>query len=99
VTLTDGEKRVLKYMSLGYTTGEIAIRTGLTKKGIEYHRQRLIKKLGTNQLAIIAQFAILTGWGGFSRKAIELAAELGESISPEDAVMDRLTMALARRRG
>lgn len=90
MTLTAQEQKVLKGMAEGDSTKTMAIRWGITCKGVEYHRANIIKKLGTKQIAIICQFAILTGWAQFSPEALKLAVEFGGGISPGDSLLDRV---------
>lgn len=97
MSLTPQEQKILKGMAEGSTTQELAVRWGISSKTVEYHRARIIKKLGTKQVAIICQFAILTGWATFSSQAIRLAVEFGGTISPADALLDKISRAITHQ--
>lgn len=96
--LSPQEQKILKGMAEGDSTKTMAIRWGITCKGVEFHRANIIKKLGTKQVAIICQFALLTGWAQWNPIAINLALDFGSSVSPADAMLDKIARALTQEK-
>ncbi|MGE5400235.1 MAG: response regulator [Ignavibacteriales bacterium] len=58
MTLTLREVEILKLIGEGYTSNEIADRTGLSKRTIDTHRIHLMNKLGIKSLPELIKFAI-----------------------------------------
>jgi two-component system, NarL family, response regulator NreC len=56
--LTDREKEVMRLISAGYRTREIAHRLSLSSKTIEKHRASIMRKLGLRSAAAVAAYAI-----------------------------------------
>ncbi|MCU7495252.1 MAG: response regulator transcription factor [Ignavibacteria bacterium] len=57
-SLTQREIEILKLIGEGYTSNEIAARTGLSKRTIDSHRIHLMSKLGIKTLPELIKYAI-----------------------------------------
>jgi DNA-binding NarL/FixJ family response regulator len=63
--LTDRQIQVLKLVSEGHRTREIAKRLGLSTKTVESHRGEIMKRLRIHDVVSLVRYAIrvgLTGW-------------------------------------
>ncbi len=58
VKFTPREEEVLKFISRGLTSSEIAAQLGVSKRTIDSHRFRLIQKLDLNSLPDLIKYAI-----------------------------------------
>ncbi|HEX2867241.1 MAG TPA: response regulator transcription factor [Ignavibacteriales bacterium] len=56
--LTQREIEILKLIGEGYTSNEIALRTGLSKRTVDSHRIHLMGKLGIKSLPELIKYAI-----------------------------------------
>lgn len=56
--LTQREIEILKLIGEGYTSNEIATRTGLSKRTVDSHRIHLMSKLGIKSLPELIKYAI-----------------------------------------
>jgi FixJ family two-component response regulator len=56
--LTPREKGILKWVSLGYTSKEIAKAVGISNRTIELHRAHMMKKLEVESLAELVSIAL-----------------------------------------
>jgi len=63
-SLTLREKEVLRLLSEGCRTKEIADRLGISARTVETYRSRLMLKLGTKSLSGLVKFALRTGIAG-----------------------------------
>ena len=61
VPLSKRERQVLHYIIEGHTNKEIAQKLFRTQRTVEYHRNRLMRKLDTHTTAELVKRAILTG--------------------------------------
>jgi len=61
VHLTKREKEVLKFILDGNTNREIAQKLYRTERTVEYHRNRLMHKLGTHNIVELVKYAISIG--------------------------------------
>jgi len=59
--LTDRERQVLKLLTDGRTTKQIAVRLGLSVKTVEAHRQQMMEKLKIHSIAELTKFALREG--------------------------------------
>ena len=59
--LTPREKQVLQLIAEGKTTKEIAQVLGISVKTAEFHRSRLMRKLGLHETASVVRYAIRKG--------------------------------------
>ena len=59
--LTVHERRVLKMVAEGMTTGDIAEALFVSRKTVEAHRQNLGRKLGTYSVALQTKYAVKKG--------------------------------------
>lgn len=59
--LSKREKQVLEYIIAGNTNKEIAQKLYRTQRTVEYHRNRLMRKLNTHTTAELVKRAILMG--------------------------------------
>lgn len=59
--LTKREKQILEYIIAGHTNKEIAQKLYRTQRTVEYHRNRLMRKLDTHTTAELVKRAILMG--------------------------------------
>ena len=62
--LTDRQKQVLRLIAEGRANKEIAVCLGVSVKTVEFHRTRLMAKLGVHNAAEIATFAVRSGMVG-----------------------------------
>jgi DNA-binding NarL/FixJ family response regulator len=60
--LTVRQRQVLQLVAEGGTTREVATRLNLTAKTVEFHKYRLIEKLGLGSSAELIQFAFAHGF-------------------------------------
>jgi two-component system, NarL family, response regulator NreC len=60
-TLTSREREVLHLLAEGQPTAEIALRLGISRRTVEAHRARVMKKLALSSQAELARFAIQRG--------------------------------------
>jgi two-component system response regulator NreC len=60
-TLSEREQEVLRQVSLGYTSAEIAIQLSLSTKTVETYRARGMEKLGLSNRAALVRFALSNG--------------------------------------
>ena len=56
-----GERQVLEAVAHGLTSPQIGERLGISPKTVSRHRERIMKKLGTSNVADLVKFAIRTG--------------------------------------
>jgi len=61
ITLTKREKEILRYVLDGKTNREIAQRLYRTERTVEYHRNRMMRKLGTHNIVELVKRAIALG--------------------------------------
>lgn len=61
VTLTKREREILDYILAGKTNREIAQHMYRTERTIEYHRNRIMRKLGTRNTVELVKCAIALG--------------------------------------
>jgi two-component system, NarL family, response regulator DegU len=59
--LSKREKQILEFVLAGNTNGEIAQKIYRTERTVEYHRNRLMKKLGTHTIVELVKYAIAMG--------------------------------------
>ena len=59
--LTQRQIEVLRLMSLGHTTPEIARLLGLSAKTIETHRGEIMKRVGIHDIVGLVRYAIRVG--------------------------------------
>ncbi len=59
--LTKRERQILEYIIAGHTNKEIAQKLYRTQRTVEYHRNRLMRKLDTHTTAELVKRAILMG--------------------------------------
>ncbi|MBN2501002.1 MAG: hypothetical protein JXB38_09520 [Anaerolineales bacterium] len=59
--LSKREKEVLTLVAQGMTSPEIGEKLGISPKTVSRHRERIMKKLGTSNVADLVKFAIRTG--------------------------------------
>lgn len=59
--LTGRELEVLRHVTLGLSTKEIAARLSISARTVETHRANLMRKLGLRSVALLTQFAIREG--------------------------------------
>jgi DNA-binding NarL/FixJ family response regulator len=59
--LSEREQEVLRQVSLGYTSAEIAIQLSLSTKTVETYRARGMEKLGLSNRAALVRFALSNG--------------------------------------
>lgn len=59
--LSKREKQILEYIIAGNTNKEIAQKLYRTQRTVEYHRNRLMRKLNTHTTAELVKRAILMG--------------------------------------
>lgn len=59
--LSQREREVLRYLAQGENTKSIASLLQVSPKTIETHRQHIMRKLGTNNVAALARYAIRHG--------------------------------------
>lgn len=59
--LSPRELEVLRRLADGETTKEMAAGLGLSKKTIETHRRKLMKKLGIDRVALLTKYAVREG--------------------------------------
>lgn len=60
-TLSEREQEVLRQVSLGYTSAEIALQLSLSTKTVETYRARGMEKLGLSNRAALVRFALSNG--------------------------------------
>ena len=61
VTLTKREREILEFVLAGKTNKEIAQELYRTERTVEYHRNRMMRKLGTHNLIELFKRAIAMG--------------------------------------
>jgi DNA-binding NarL/FixJ family response regulator len=61
-TLTDRECEVLDRVIRGYSTKQIAAQLGRVEKTVEYHRKRIMEKLGVSTAVQLVRLVTLHGW-------------------------------------
>ena len=61
VRLTDREKEIFELILAGNTNKEIAQKLYRTERTVEYHRNRLMRKLGTHNIVELVKYAIAMG--------------------------------------
>jgi DNA-binding CsgD family transcriptional regulator len=61
-TLTIREIEIMKDVSDGYTSGEIAARRNLSVHTIRNHRKNILKKMGLNNIVNAVSRGIRDGW-------------------------------------
>lgn len=61
VALTKREKEILELVLSGNTNKEIAQKLYRTERTIEYHRNRMMRKLGTHNTIELVKYAIAMG--------------------------------------
>lgn len=59
--LSKREQEVLKFLVLGYTNSEIAVKLFISKRTVESHKTNIMKKLGLKNKAELVRFAIDNG--------------------------------------
>lgn len=59
--LSNREREVLRYLAHGENTKAIATLLRISPKTVETHRQHIMRKLGTNNIAALARYAIRHG--------------------------------------
>jgi two-component system response regulator NreC len=59
--LTRRERQVLEFVARGHTNAEIATRLGLSRRTVETHRARMMRKLGLETQADAIRFALRRG--------------------------------------
>jgi RNA polymerase sigma factor (sigma-70 family) len=59
--LTPRLREVLLLIADGLSTKEIAAYLNISKKTVEFHRSRLMKKLGIRSVALLARYAVRVG--------------------------------------
>ena len=63
--LSPREVEVLRLIALGHTSAEIAARLQLSRRTVETHRARILRKLGCRTRADLVQFALRRGLVGY----------------------------------
>jgi DNA-binding CsgD family transcriptional regulator len=56
--LTTRQREVIRLISLGCSTPQIAAILGMAEKTVDNHRLRAMKALGTNKVAVLTRIAI-----------------------------------------
>ena len=59
--LTSRLRQVLRMVTEGRSTKQIAYKLGVSQKTVEFHRARIMKKLGITSIAGLVRFAIRVG--------------------------------------
>lgn len=59
--LSQREKQVLRLISDGLRSKDVAVKLGITTKTVEFHKQRIASKIGTRSLVLMVRYAIRTG--------------------------------------
>ena len=60
--LTDREIQVVQLVADGCTTKEIAARLQISSKTVDFHRRRIMLKLGARNGALLVRYAIREGF-------------------------------------
>jgi DNA-binding CsgD family transcriptional regulator len=60
-TLTPTESKVVRLVSLGCTTRQVAIILGIAESTVDNHRSRGMKKLGVHTIGTLTRAAIASG--------------------------------------
>jgi DNA-binding NarL/FixJ family response regulator len=68
IDLTDRQRQILQLIAEGRPTKEIADILCLSVRTVEFHRYRLMEKLGTRTVADLTRFAIEEGLTGTSQQ-------------------------------
>lgn len=58
VALTDKEREILKYIAQGLLSKEIGDKLGITKRTVDYHRSRIMQRLGIKTLPEFISYAV-----------------------------------------
>ncbi len=58
IALNDKEKKILNYIAQGLLSKEIAEKLGITKRTVDYHRSRIMLKLGIKTLPEFISYAV-----------------------------------------
>jgi DNA-binding NarL/FixJ family response regulator len=61
VTLTDRERQVVRFMAKDLSSKEIAFRLGISDRTVEFHRQRIRKRIGVTGNAGVIHYAAKHG--------------------------------------
>ena len=59
--LTTRQTEILRHVASGRTTKEIARELGISPKTVEFHRSRLMEKIGVHDVTGLTRFALHTG--------------------------------------
>lgn len=59
--LTARQTEILRHVASGKTTKEIARELGISPKTVEFHRSRLMERIGVNDVTGLTRFALHTG--------------------------------------
>ena len=78
--LTKREEEVLKRITAGRTTKEVAADLGSSPRTIEVHRAQIMRKVGANSLAQLVRFALQNGLVDVP----QLRGDPGEPLKPVD---------------
>lgn len=62
VRLTKRQTEILRLVASGRTTKEIARTLGISPKTVEFHRARLMERLGVHEVTALTRFAIQSGF-------------------------------------
>jgi FixJ family two-component response regulator len=75
------ECEVLDQVLRGYSTKQIAIELGKVEKTIEYHRKRIMEKLGASNIVQVVRMATLCRWQLPTSRLLQRAED--DPVSPE----------------
>lgn len=93
--LSPRERHVFRLVTEGRDTGEMAAHFGVSRKTIETHKYRIMKKLGLASTAELVRFAALQGLMPFARPAAEAQAEAEDTSALSRVLLGSATDTLA----
>ncbi len=61
VQLTPRQRQVVEGFAAGLTTKEVAVRIGRSVKTVEYHREKVYKRIKANNIVAMVKYALRNG--------------------------------------